>query len=173
MKNISKIRKSICFDILKTIMVVLISIPLWLSFDLSNMEAVAKSFDEYNYVSMYKDDSNYTLESISDKDALRYVPTSDIVVYNDYNTEQDYALVLKIDKSTNPNIDNIKINVNFNIKSLDEYLSYEDDEFIYFVIDARNIVASSVKYTISMWNKENTINNNVNYEFILENNLYA
>ena len=49
MKRINRLRVSLYKDILFTIILVLISIPIWLSFNISELED-AKKYDNYNYI---------------------------------------------------------------------------------------------------------------------------
>ena len=171
MKNtISDVQKSLYKDIIINILFILVSIPLWLSFDISALET-AKMYDNYNYVEYeFLNAPTYSLNPVSDEYAIRNIETQDLIVYNNSNTNENYALVLKINKNSTANIDKLKINVNYQISYLKDYSSYEDDKNTYYVIAQDNIVANSQKYVLSMWNDETAdVNNNdtLNYEFMI------
>ena len=170
MNTILDVEKSLYKDILFTILFVLISIPIWLNFDISALEA-AKMYDNYNYIEYeFLNEPSYSLNPVNDDYAMRNLETQDLIVYNNSNTKNDYSLVLKVDKSSTAKTDKLKINVNYQISYLKDYYSYEDNNSIYYVLDSNNIVANSQKYIISMWNDENAIvksDDILNYKFMV------
>lgn len=170
MKKINYLKKSLYKDIVFTILFVLVSIPIWLTFDVSELEE-AKKYDNYNYVNYeFLNSPVHTLESVSDDYALRNIETSDLVVYNYTMADASYSLVLKIDKKSTASLNNIKLNVNFEISYLTDLPSYEDDDYYYYVIDSSRVQGSSQKYALSMWNDENNkldSNDVLDYEFVI------
>lgn len=170
MKKITSLEKSIYKDILFTILGILISIPVWLNFNLSASAMEAEYYDNYNYVQyevLNKADSK--LIAYHDNDALRNCETSDIIIYNDSNTIDNYSLLLKINKNCGINLENIKINVNFEVDYLNNYYAYTDAENYYYVIDSGDMVASSQKYIISLWKTNDVIGEPdlFNYDFMV------
>ena len=170
MKRINRLKVSLYKDILFTIFLVIISIPIWLSFDVKTLKE-AKKYENYNYINYeFLNNPTYTLASVSDDYALRNIETQDIIVYNYTKADADYSLVLKIDKQSTVVIDNIRLNVNYNINYLKDFKSYEDSNYYYFIIDSDHIQGDSLKYVLSMWNdedKEQNTNNTFDYEFII------
>lgn len=169
MKKIKNLEIALIREILFTIFAVLLSIPFWLNFDIASAAEIAKSYDNYYYISYELLNSvDYDLKPVSDSYAIHNVETQDIVVYNNSNTIQDYSLVLKVNKN---DYSNVKINVNYDITYLDNYNRLEDTDNYYYILDSDKLVAGSKKYVISMWNDEGTINNNssFDYELYVEN----
>ena len=170
MNRINRLKWLLYKDIIITILLVIISIPIWLSFDLTELEE-AKKYDNYNYINYeLLNNPHYTLVSVSDDYGLRNIETQDIVVYNYTNANATYTLVLRINKNSTINIDNIRLNVNHDVQSLNNYRFYEDNDYYYYIIDSDRIQGSSQKYALSMWNDENykqDVNNEFNYDFLI------
>ena len=170
MKRINRLRVSLYKDILFTIILVLISIPIWLSFNISELED-AKKYDNYNYINYeFLNNPKREIVSVSDDYALRNIETQDLIVYNYTKVDANYSLVLKIDKLSTIAVDDIKLNVNYNINYLKNFKYYEDNDYYYYIIDSDHLKGDSQKYILSMWNdKKETLgsNNTFNYEFII------
>ena len=166
MKRIRGLKKCLYKDIICTMLWVLISIPLWLNFNVSASEA--KYYDNYKFVKYeFLNSASKTINIYEDTEALRKCETQDILVYNDSNTLDDYSLILKINKAENLDLNNIKINVNYDVKYLNSYFNYVDNNYYYYVIDKSEIVAASQKYIISMWGTNDYSNNQIDYEFMV------
>ena len=71
MKRINRLKVFLYKDILFTVFLVIISIPIWLSFDVSELNE-AKKYDDYNYINYeFLNNPTYTLASVSDDYALK------------------------------------------------------------------------------------------------------
>ena len=146
-------------DIFFTILLVIISIPIWLNFDVTALES-ARIYDDYSYSKVeYLNNPTYSLDPVSDNYALKHYETQDILVYNETNIEDEYNLVLRVDKKSTAKTDNIRISVNYYVDYLENYVSYEDDDYIYYVLDNKTLTAGSYKYVLSMWNDESAVVN--------------
>lgn len=168
MKKIIELEKRLYKDIIFTIILVIISIPIWLNFGLSASAATAKEYDNYNYVKYeFLNQASTVLKTYKDDEALRLVETQDILVYNDSNTEDAYSLILKVSKDSKADLNKIRINVNYNVDYLNSYHVYDDATSYYFVIDSNSIVAQAQKYVISMWNIEDNNSDDLKYEFVV------
>lgn len=167
MERIYKLRKSIYLDIIKNIMLVLLSIPLWLNFSVNAKEVLSNINNNHyiNYEVLNKPEHviNYSEDNI----ALRTIETEDIVVYNDHYTADCYALLLRTDKDNN--IDDIKININFEVNDLNSFVSFESGNYKYIVLDEASLEASSFKYNLSLWSSK--ASSNISYDFIIDNAL--
>ena len=167
MKEIAELKKCLYKDILLTIFVVLISIPIWLNFDVADASMVASSYDNYNYIGFEMlNDAKNDLKPSSDSYAMNNVETQDIMVYNYSNTNCEYKLILKINK--NVETDNIKINVNYDVDYLSSYPKIESGDYNVFIIDNDYIKASSRKYIISMWMAEEAKSFSENVDYVFE-----
>ena len=165
MKRVNKLRISLYKDIFMTLLLVLVSIPIWLSFDVSD---IPKEDNHIRYSVL--NNPQYMLDSVSDEYALRNIETQDIIVSNYTNNDIGYSLVLKIDKKSTIQIEDIKLNVNYSISYLRDFISYEDTDYYYFIIDSDHIQGDSQTYILSMWNDENKPqrdNNLFDYEFVI------
>ena len=168
MKNITNLEKCLYKDILYTILIILISIPIWLNFDINAYAKEANYYDNMDYVGFQiLNKASNSLEHYNDETALMMCETSDILVYNDSNTLDNYSLVLKVSKENDVNLNKIKININYEIDYLNNYYLYEDETSYYYIIDTQDMVANSQKYIISIWNEEIITKTNFNYDFVL------
>ena len=168
MKKLGNLEKELYKDIFLTILFVILSIPLWLNFGLSVSAQEAALYDNYDFVQYeFLNNASTIIYSYEDADALRKCETQDILVYNDSNTVDTYSLILKIEKNTDVNLNDLRINVNYDVDYLNNYHVYEDAKSYYYVIDSGSIVAAAQKYVISMWNTNYQASNNLHYEFIV------
>lgn len=170
MKKLISLEKSLYKDIVLTLALVLFSIPVWLNFNVNSFALEAEKYDNYNYIQYeFLNVVTSSLMTYEDKDALLECETNDILVYNYSNTTENYSVLLKIAKDSDVNLDAIRINVNYNITNLNEYDSYEDLNNYYYIIDTAQLVASSQKYVISMWNSDfnNQAIQDFDYEFVI------
>lgn len=172
MNNLIGYQRYLVMDIIITIIIVLITIPIWMTFDMTSYASEAKSYDNYSYIDyeFLNDKVEYNLKPTSDKDGLLNIKTQNLVVYNTSNTPDDYQLILKINKFQN--IDNLKINVNNIIDNITSYNHYEKGNYKYFILDEKKITGETKKYVISLWNSENATYNeeNLDYELLIDNN---
>ena len=170
MKKYNKIRMSLYKDIFITILLIIVSIPIWLSFDVSELQ-IAKNNINQKYINYeFLNSPKYTLASVSDEYALTNIETQDLVVYNYTMANASYSLVLKIDKKSTAIIDDIKLNVNHDVNYLKDFDYYEDSDYYFYIIDSDSIQGTSQVYTLSMWNDEKntqSINKTFDYEFIV------
>jgi len=155
---VKELEMSLYRDIIFMVAVIIFTGALWLNIDLTPFKLEAEKYANYNYIAyeMLNDATN-TLSVASDKEALRSIETQDILVYNYSNTEDDYSVVLKVGKSENFSSENIKININYDIKYLNAFDYYEDNNYYYYVLERAFLVADSRKYVISMWYDESAL----------------
>ena len=118
MKTINKLIIHYICEIVVVILLVGISIPLWKSFDKSNMAHIANSYSNMNY--LYLNVKRF----ISDTDSL-----DEISIVNDTNTLRNYKLIMKIDKK----LDTKEIILDNEIKELTSILYKEDENYFYYL----------------------------------------
>lgn len=129
--------------ILCVIMAVILSVPIWRSFNASENSKIAAYYDDYYYISY---------DVVADQDLTK-------VVLNNYsNTLEDYELVLKINKENFNDLSNIEINKQLN--DVGSYKFYVEGEYVYLILDTSSLVASSCEYDIKV-----IARNEVNYNF--------
>lgn len=136
---IAKIR-----EILTVITLVIISIPIWQSFDEKVSAASITSLDEYNL--------NFNVYKYQDYDK--------IIIRNEYNINKNYRLYLlvnqKLDNNTIININNITYHPQ------DFFQTIKSGKYIYTLIE-NNIGASQTIYNIN-------IDSKLGYSYIFEEN---
>ena len=155
MERLNKLQRRLYQDVIITLLLVIISIPVWLNFELTSVAKIASGYDNYNYV-QYEllNDASKMVLPYEDDEALIKCETQDLIVYNNSNTLEDYSLVLKINKDTTLNLNNIRINVNYEVDYLNEYEVFEDTISYYYILDKDSIVADAYKYNVSIWNED-------------------
>lgn len=152
MKTINKLIIHYICEIVVVILLVGISIPLWKTFDKSNMAHIANSYSNMNY--LYLNVKRF----ISDIDSL-----DEISIVNDTNTLRNYKLIMKIDKK----LDTKEIILDNEIKELTSILYKEDENYFYYLIDSGNLVAGSKVYNIEF----NNLYDGITYEIIESKNI--
>lgn len=152
MKTINKLIIHYICEIVVVILLVGISIPLWKSFDKSNMAHIANSYSNMNY--LYLNVKRF----ISDTDSL-----DEISIVNETNTLRNYKLIMKIDKK----LDIKEIILDNEIKELTSILYKEDENYFYYLIDSGNLVAGSKVYNIEF----NNLYDGITYEIIESKNI--
>ena len=152
MKTINKLIIHYICEIVVVILLVGISIPLWKSFDKSNMAHIANSYSNMNY--LYLNVKRF----ISDTDSL-----DEISIVNETNTLRNYKLIMKIDKK----LDIKEIILDNEIKELTSILYKEDENYFYYLIDSGNLVAGSKVYIIEF----NNLYDGITYEIIESKNI--
>lgn len=152
MKTINKLIIHYICEIVVVILLVGISIPLWKSFDKSNMAHIANSYSNMNY--LYLNVKRF----ISDTDFL-----DEISIVNETNTLRNYKLIMKIDKK----LDIKEIILDNEIKELTSILYKEDENYFYYLIDSGNLVAGSKVYNIEF----NNLYDGITYEIIESKNI--
>lgn len=154
MKNINKLIRHYVCEIFVVILFVIISIPVWEQLDKSGIANIANSYHTMDY--LYLDIDKY----VSDKEFEDV-----IAVVNDTNTIRGYELVLKISKDKIT--DEMIVNINEEIKLLENLKYSEDEEYNYYILAEDSVVASKNDYKVMFINSDITYNE-VEY-LIIEN----
>lgn len=152
MKQINKLIFHYICEILIVIILVVVSIPLWKTFDKANIAHIANSYSNMNYI--YLNVKRF----ISDTDSL-----DEIKVINDTNTLRNYKLVMKVDKT-------IKLDtVFFEEKNIDlsKNKYKEDEKYNYYLLTENTLVAGFKIYNLEF----NELNNGITYEIIESKNI--
>lgn len=152
MKQINKLIFHYICEILIVIILVVVSIPLWKTFDKANIAHIANSYSNMNY--LYLNVKRF----ISDTDSL-----DEIKVINDTNTLRNYKLVMKVDKT-------IKLDtVFFEEKNIDlsKNKYKEDEKYNYYLLTENTLVAGFKIYNLEF----NELNNGITYEIVESKNI--
>ena len=160
-QRLDALKKALIWDIIKTIGIVIITIPIWFLMSTNESLAVADYYDDYSYLETEMlNNPTYEVREMSDLEGLKTVETQDIIVSNYSNTLDSYYLLL----STNDDVEDIRININNIVYNLNDYESITKDGNTYYILDRKDIVAGSLKYNISLWQKEGA-DNDVNFDY--------
>ena len=154
MNNIDKLIRHYVLEILFTIVIVVISIPVWNMFNKSDVSKLASSYATMDYLYLN------VAKSVSSNGVTDVVSIS-----NDTNTLRGYNLVLKT-KKDNINNDSTLV-INNKKYSLNDLEHTNDKEYIYYNIKAGNLVAG--KEDIIVEYEKSTIDYNDVYYDIIEN----
>ena len=152
MKDIDKLIRHYVLEIVFTIVLVIVSIPVWNMFNNDDSANIAKSYATMDYLYL---------------DVNKYVGTKeskDIVsVVNNTNTERGYNLVLKLKKD---NVDdNTIVTVNNEQYSLNDLDKETDKNYTYYSIKTGTLVANKECVTVEY--KNTTIDySDVEYQII-------
>lgn len=139
-------------EIVVVILMVLISIPVWKSFDLTEYETVATTYSNKVYTQIEVSDiSDYVLYQVADEVAILNLKPIEITLSNPSSATEEYNLYFVINKNSTLDFKMLKINYNEEIKSLNQILSYEDEEFYYFKLNSGNITNEVIKEEMLVW----------------------
>ena len=152
MKIINKMIRRTILEIALVIAFVIISIPIWQSFDLSDVESVAYYYDNIEFTTLEVSDySDYILYQASDEIAIQNIKPINIKLNNDTNTKEEYNLYIVVDKTSTLDTDLIKINYNGETKLLSELKQLEDESYAYFLLESGTLVSREYESNLLMW----------------------
>ena len=152
MKDIDKLIRHYVLEIVFTIVMVIVSIPVWNMFNNNDSANIAKSYATMDYLYL---------------DVNKYVGTKeskDIVsVVNNTNTVRGYNLVLKVKKDSVDN--NTIVMINNKEHSLNNLEQTKDKEYLYYNLISGTVVSG--KEDIVVEYKNSTIDySNIEYNII-------
>ncbi len=168
-QRLDALQKALIWDIIKTIGIVLVTIPVWFLMNIDQSAAIVDYYDNYYYIqSEMLNHPNYKIERMSDQEGLMFVETQDILVSNYSNTMDTYYLLLS---SKDENKD-IRININNKVHNLDEYETVNKDGTTYYILDHEDLVGGSHKYNISLWQDEGAKEDvDFSYNFLVQSSI--
>ena len=152
MKNIDRLIGHYVLEIIFTIVMVVVSIPVWNMIDKSADASMAKSYATMNY--LYLDVNKY-VSANTIKDVVS--------VKNDTKTSRGYNLILKVKKNTINN--DLVIIINNEMNYLNKLEKTTDKEYNYYSIKTGNLVAGKEDITIE-YNNSNIDYSNITYDII-------
>ena len=168
-RRLDVLQKALIWDIIKTIGLVIATIPIWFLMNINKSSAIADYYDDYYYIETEElNHPQYKVEKMSDQEGLMFVETQDIVVSNYSNTLDSYYLLL----SSNDDSSNIRININNVVYDLNDYEQISKDGNIYYILDRSDLVAGSFKYNISLWQSEGAKDDaNFDYSILVQDTI--
>ena len=152
MKDINKLIRHYVLEIVFTIAVVIISIPVWSMLNKDDTASIAKSYATMDY--LYLNIDKY-VESDEFKDVISII--------NDTNTLRGYDLILKIRKENANKSTKVLINnKEYTLENLDK--TYDKD-YVYYNIKTGTLIANKENVVLEYKNTNIGIYD-VNYEII-------
>lgn len=137
------------FNIILTIIIVILSIPLWNKSDARVGASIASSFTDmdininfegFDGLSIINDESSYMIKG------------KNVSLRNPSRNLKNYKLVYMLSKTSTVPYEDVRIQVNDKINKLSECEYFEDDNFYYFILDESNLSAYSNKdYQVKIW----------------------
>ena len=162
-QRLDALQRALIWDIIKTVGVVVATIPIWFFMNINKSAAIADYYDNYCYIEAEElNHPVYKLEKMSDLEGLMYVETQDILVSNYSRTLDSYYLLL----SSNDDSDNVRININNIVNNLNDFEKINKDGNTYYILEHTDLVAGSHKYNISLWQKEGA-DEDVNFDYLI------
>jgi len=150
--RINKMIRRTILEIVLVISFVIISIPIWNSFNLEKYASIAMYYDniKYNYLEV-SDYSDYVLYQVNDNEAKEVIKPITLSIKNDSNIQETYALWIVVSKTSTLEVSAVKISVENNVKLLSDLENYEDEDNYYFLLTEGNMVSKELAKDIQLW----------------------
>lgn len=131
MEKYKNIKQSLIIDIIFSILIIIVSFPVWLNFDLSVAKSTVELYENYDYIESEQ------------------LTNNSLIVYNNSNTEESYKLVLK----TNNKFDlhNYYFYLNNKEYTFDGTHCYRDKNYNYYIIEESSLVAGQKEYDLKVF----------------------
>lgn len=155
MKMIKEIDKLIRIKVLEIVFLVafvMVSTSLWKSSSTEELFSMVSSFGNLSYTSIQIENPiQYEMFPMRNQDALKNVKPCVVLVSNDTYTEEEYMLVLKIDKSSTLDYHVLNISMGGEVFSLKDLPLLEETLNYYFVLDENKLKGDKRRYEIQLW----------------------
>lgn len=152
MRRVNKRLVKLLSEIVLTVILVIVSIPVWASIQTKSYAQTAEYYsttsiiDVVPLVSMESSVKNYNKENDHNTAKGKYV------VKNYSNQDKNYKLVFGISKKSTINPDNLIIEINGVNDNLTNLKNYEDSYFNYYVIDESKVSPyEGINYSLRLW----------------------
>lgn len=159
--------KKIVISVILTVLLVLVSVPLW-NYSASKKGAIlAGSYADLSIaVEVGKIDS---LIIIEDSRAFSYIMPTEVSLRNRNEYEKEYELLFLVDKKSTISYEYIKVSVGDKIYNINELDMIEDKDNYYFILESSKLAAYSeeVKW-VRIWLSEEL--ENISEDAILSTN---
>ncbi len=172
MKNITKIIHIKIMEIFMVIAFVIGSYFIWNSLNKSELFELLENNHlptSYAYIEVLTE-NQYNMYPMQDEEAMNNLLPNSIQMINNTYFNTEYALGIKVKKTSTLDYQNLKISIQNKASYLKDYYVAEDNLFYYFKLEEGSLQAKTIKYDIKLWldieaNKE-TSGTSFEYEFI-------
>ena len=177
MKMVKDINKLIIKKVVEIVFVlgfIVYSAHLWQS---QNMQMVLTSLANYNktnYTSIHVyNPIDYNMYPMEDAFAVQHLAPCTVEIVNETYTNENYELVLKIDKSSTLDYHYLHLGIDDEIYDLKTLLQKETDQEYIFLLNEGTIKGEIKEYKMRLWLEEDAGNElqgkNLKYHFALSN----
>ncbi len=158
-KDINKLIRRQILEIIFMIGFVMVSTSLWKSSNAEHLLSMVSSTTTLSYTSLQIENPiEYEMFPMHNQYALQNLQPCVVIVSNDTYTEEDYMLVLKIDKSSTLDYQLLNLAIDGEIFSLKDMSLLEEYENYYFVLDENTLKGNRKTYNIQLWMDESAGN---------------
>lgn len=158
-KDINKLIRNKILEIVFIIVFVFVATSLWKSSNTGHLLAMVSSTGNLSYTSLQIENPiQYEMFPMRDVDALKNLEPCVLVVSNDTYTEEDYLLVLKIDKSSTLDYHVLNLSLNGEVFALKDLPVLDEYENYYFVLDENTLKGNQKQYKVQLWMDASTGN---------------
>lgn len=152
MKQINQIIHFKIFEISIMILVIILSFPLWKKLNIDETIATAAYYNKatFSYLDI-EEPKKGPMVPIPTHEILNSEKKTKIKVINDTKTQEEYNLLLKLDKKSTLDYHCLNIEFANEVTPLEEKYYYEDEEYIYFSLIIDTIYAEQKDYDFMIW----------------------
>lgn len=169
MKTISEINRILFFKIIEILLsFFFFCFAFYLYFRIYIVKLSDLNTHSLNYTYLdIQDMFDEEMYPMTDKDALAFLKPCILTVTNYEEYEEDYVLVLKLDKISTIDYHSLHISVNGDVYALEDLDREEEKEYIYFFLDADSLRHESKKIEVQLWLHEKVGNEMQGKEMIV------
>lgn len=155
MKIVKDINKLIITKVVEIFLVVgfvFLASYLWRSKNAQDFFSSIASFSNLYYTNFtIENPIDYSMFPMRDEDAMQNLKPCTIKVMNETYTSENYALILKIDKTSTMDYHYLHIGINDEVYSLNDLEQTEELENYVFTLAKDKIVGNTKNYEIRVW----------------------
>lgn len=155
MKIVKDINKLIITKVVEIFLVVgfvFLASYLWRSKNAQEFFSSIASFSNLYYTNfMIENPIDYSMFPMRDEDAMQNLKPCTVKVMNETYTSENYALILKIDKTSTMDYHYIHIGINDKVYALNDLGQVEETENYVFTLAKDTIVGNTKNYEIRVW----------------------
>ena len=155
MKIVKDINKMIVRKVIEIVFVfafILGSAQVWRSEKTQEMLNSIAVFSNASKLSLQvKNQINYSMYPMTDERAMEKLVPCTLTVKNETYSEENYTLVLKIDKSSTLDYNYLHISIDDTIYALNALEKEITNKEIVFILDRNSLLANQKEYEIRLW----------------------
>ncbi len=155
MKIVKDINKMVLRKVIEIIFVIVFIVgtsQIWRSEKTQEMlDSIALFSNTSNLSLQVKNQINYSMYPMTDEKAMEKLVPCILTVKNETYSQEEYTLVLKINKSSTLDYNYLHISINDTIYALNALTKEVTDNEIIFILDKDSLMADQKEYNIRLW----------------------